>query len=81
MSKIIRISKNAYERLNQLEEDMGASKQSIIEKALDRLARENLLKKANEAYEALRSDPEAWAEELRERGEWDVTLLDGLEDE
>ena len=60
---------------------MGASKQLIIEKALDRLARENLLKRANEAYEALRSDPEGWAEELKERAEWDVTLADGLEDD
>lgn len=33
MSKIIRISKSACEKLNQLEEDMGTSKQIIIERA------------------------------------------------
>lgn len=42
---------------------------------------EDLLRRGNEAYARLREDPEAWAEVLRERAEWDCTLMDGLEDE
>ncbi len=81
MSKIIRISQAAYEKLNQLEGELGMSKQSVIEKALDRLVRENLLKKSNEAYLALRKDPQALAEELEERSIWDSAVADGLEEE
>jgi hypothetical protein len=34
----------------------------------------------NAGYAELRADPDAWAEELRERALWDVTLADGLRD-
>lgn len=51
-----------------------------MERALDRLKREDLLKRANEAFEALRRDPVAWKKELEEQKEWDITLNDGLED-
>ena len=37
------------------------------------------LEEFNKSYEALRNDPEAWAEIERERAIWDNTLLDGLE--
>lgn len=80
MSKLVRISKIAFEQLSQLAEDMGASKQIIIEQALGKLARENLLRRGNEAYAALKQNPELWKEELEEREEWDVTLEDGLKD-
>jgi hypothetical protein len=59
---------------------INSSKQKIIERALDRLERESLLKRANEAFEAIRSNPEAWKEELEEQKEWDITLNDGLEE-
>ncbi len=59
---------------------MGKRKQVILKKALDRLARENLLKKGNKAYETLQKDPVGWREELEERAIWDATVGDGLED-
>ena len=59
---------------------INTSKQKIMERALDRLKREDLLKRANEAFEALRRDPVAWKKELEEQKEWDITLNDGLED-
>jgi hypothetical protein len=33
------------------------------------------------AYESLRADPDAWAEELAERGLWKTTTMDGLLDD
>jgi hypothetical protein len=80
MTKLIRISDTAYKKLCSLEIEMGDSKQRIIQNALEKIARENLLRKANQAYEALKSDASAWAEELEERKELEGTLGDGLED-
>lgn len=42
---------------------------------------EGFYRELGEAYGALQQDPEAWAEELRERAEWDATLMDGLKAE
>lgn len=80
MSKLIRISESAFEKLRQLEEASGKSKQTIIENILEKAMRENLLKKGNEAYERLRQDPKAWQEELEERQAWEQANNDGLED-
>jgi len=80
MTKIVRISKNAYDKLNKLEVETGATKQAIIEQALDKLMRENLIERANKAYARLRSNPQAWQEELEERADWESTIADGLED-
>ena len=43
--------------------------------------REGMLRRTNKAYARLRSDPGAWAEEMRERRDWEATLGDGLGDE
>jgi hypothetical protein len=33
------------------------------------------------AYERLKTDPDAWSEQLSEREAWEATLNDGLDDE
>lgn len=43
--------------------------------------RRRLLEETNRAYAALRADPDAWREELAERAIWDVTNLDGLDED
>jgi hypothetical protein len=40
--------------------------------------RDCFLHSANEDFAALKSDPKAWREELRERELWELTLVDGL---
>jgi hypothetical protein len=45
------------------------------------IRRQQVLEQANAAFEALRSDPDAWREYLVERTEWESTLADGLDDE
>lgn len=50
----------------------------LWELARKEIERQRYVSEVNRAYEALRADPEAWAAELREREEWDCTLLDGL---
>ncbi len=80
MSKLIRIDESTLQKLKRLEKDTGLSKQAILHQAVDNFLREKILRGINDAYEALRQDPEAWKEELEERALWDVTLSDGLED-
>lgn len=71
MSKIIRITENAYDTLDKLAAETGSSKQLIIDKALENLARKHFLLKTNKAYQALKNNPKEWAEMLEERAEWD----------
>lgn len=49
----------------------------LIAQSVD-LERDRLLDAANAAFERLRSDPEAWAEETAEREAWDATLGQAL---
>ena len=44
-------------------------------------ARRKFFEAFNAEYAELQADPEAWEQVLEERRVWDVTLLDGLEDE
>jgi hypothetical protein len=57
---------------------MGETSEQILDRALDLLERRRLLDEINAAYQALRDNPEAWAEEKAERAQWDATLTDGL---
>lgn len=81
MSKILRVSDEAYSKLDQIAISTGSSKQDIIDKALENLERETFLKQANEAYAAMKKDPNQWREHLEEIAIWEATLADGLEDE
>ncbi len=77
----MRINIDTYDKLSQLAQDLGISKQRILDQALEKLRREKLFEKANKAYEAIQKDPKAWQEELDERALWDTTLSDGLEND
>jgi len=59
-------------------EDEQQTMQSVLDRALERYRREKFLRAANADFEALRSDPEEWKKELRERDLWEQTLADGL---
>jgi predicted transcriptional regulator len=74
----VRVSPRAHELLRQLAEEEQQSMQSILDQALERYRREKFLRAANADFEALRSNPKAWKEELQERELWEQTLADGL---
>jgi hypothetical protein len=74
----VRISPRAHQLLRQLAEEEHQSMQAILDAALERYRRENFLRAANADFEALKCDPRAWKEELRERESWEQTLADGL---
>ncbi len=67
--------------LSAREQDDGILIRRIQPPALTDEERVRLIEEANEGYRRMQADPEAWAEHVRERELWDVTLLDGLTDD
>lgn len=53
--------------------------QALLDKAVEAYRRRLFLTELNNAYAALREDPEAWAQVEKDRSAWDATLNDGLE--
>ncbi|NCO41789.1 MAG: hypothetical protein AUJ96_28015 [Armatimonadetes bacterium CG2_30_66_41] len=77
----VRISSETHSALKELAASGKQSLRSVLTDAVERYRRERFLAQCNADYARLRRDKEAWAEELAERASWDVTLLDGLEEE
>ena len=75
----MRISDITVKQLDDLTKMTSKSKQDIIAKAIDVLARELFLKKINQEYEQLKKDPKAWDQDRAALEKWDVTLSDGLD--
>lgn len=75
----IRVSRRTRDILQALAEQYGSSMQAVLEEAVALLEGQRLLEATNEAYAALRANPEAWQELQKERAEWEVTLSDGLD--
>lgn len=53
----------------------------VVAVPVDDQRRRCLLEATNQAYAALKTDPEAWRAERAERALWDATLADGLAQE
>jgi hypothetical protein len=77
----IRVSRKTRDILSELAQHSGASMQQIADDAVAAYRGQQLLVAANEAYAALKKDPQAAQLLADERAEWDVTLADGLEDD
>lgn len=77
----VRISGRAHEELRELAAKSGESMGGILDKAIEAYWRRQFLEEVNASFAALRTNPDAWCEELAERAEWDATLADGIEDE
>jgi predicted transcriptional regulator len=75
----VRVSSRTHALLSQLAEEANESMQAILDKAVERYRRECFLRAANRDFAALKRNPKAWKEELRERAVWEQTLADGLE--
>lgn len=81
MSKMIRISSETYDQIENIQSVLGsASKQDIIRQAVDNLNKELLLAQTDLAFRRLKEDKKAWQQELEEREEWGF-LNDELKNE
>ena len=77
----VKVRPETHRALQDLAEKTGESMQDVLAKAVEEHQRRLFWEEVNAAYEALRQDPKAWAEELEERALWDKTLTDGLDEE
>jgi len=73
------ISETTHQLLTELAEQTGQTPTEVLDKALDAYRRKLFFEQMNAGYAELRADPEAWAEHLAERTQWDTTLMDGLD--
>lgn len=80
-STTVRVNVEVRAKLQRMAAGYCEPMQDILAKAVEAYRRQRMMELANEQYAALRADPEVWAEILAERAVWDVTLMDGLEDE
>lgn len=70
-----------HKLLQDLSKQTGKQHQQIIHEALAMYRRDHLLDAINVAFEKLKTDPEAWAQETAERTAWDGSLADSQTDE
>lgn len=77
----VRVSEETHRSLREISERRGQSMTELLAEMVKRLEYEEILRRGNESYAAVREDPDEWEDLQRERAEWDVTLADGLEDE
>jgi hypothetical protein len=75
----VRISEASRQVLKELAEQTDQTMMEVLDKALDAYRRKLFFERLNAGYAQLRADPEAWAEHLAERKQWDATLMDGLD--
>lgn len=69
----IKVDSSLRDRLAEISHDFGSS---TLAETLERLIDEHEVQSAITAYEALRQDPEQWADYRDELSEWDVVATD-----
>jgi predicted DNA-binding ribbon-helix-helix protein len=78
---MIRVEEETSVALKQIADERGVSVGRVVSDLLEEERRRRFWAQSNEAFLALRSDPDAWSAEQEFRKELEGTLADGLEDE
>lgn len=73
----VRVNSATRDKLRRLSEATGKSMPDLLASSVDALERDLFLDRANDAFAALRADPDLWSEELEERRAWEGTVGDG----
>lgn len=81
LSTTVRIGNDVKNALKELATQDGDSMQGVLEKAIEYYRRQRFLEEVNSAYATLQKDPASRKSLGKELGEWDHTLLDGLDAE
>ena len=81
MSVTIRVPPQTHEQLRRLAASRKQAIGEVVAAAVERLEEDEFWNEMEVAFEALYADPVARAAYEAEHREWDVALLDGLEDE
>ena len=75
----VRVTSDTRAIIQELARESNQSMQWLVARAVEQYRRQLVLQRANDAYAALRAQPDVWAEELKERRMWEGTLADDLE--
>ena len=78
-TKSVRVAVSTYEVLKEAAEKEHTTLQAILDKVVKEYRTKKFFEEVNSAYE--RMSPNDWENELAERKEMDITLMDGLEDD
>jgi hypothetical protein len=81
MPETVRVDPNTHAALGRVAKSLHVPRTEALRRIVKGYERKLFLKCLHAQFEALRSDPKAWAEEQAERDVWDTTLTDGLKDE
>ena len=76
---MVRVNRSTQALLKQMAAKSGDSMQDLVERAVETLRRETVLRETNEAYARLKADPKAWRGFKKEQEAWDSALGDGLD--
>lgn len=77
----LRINDRTHEVLRELSSETAEPMRELVYRAVEAYRRQRIIERTNETYAAMRRDPAVWREELDERAAWDVTLVDGLDED
>jgi hypothetical protein len=77
-SLTVRNSRLSHSLLRELADESDETMMEVLDKALRSYRNATLLAGLEADYRALRDDPMAWADEVKERESWDGTVFDGL---
>ena len=77
----IRVSREIYNEVKSLAQQENKNIQDVIAHAIKEYKKKKFFESLNSAYMRLKTTPNAWAEELQEREEWDGVIGDGLGNE
>lgn len=80
-STSIRISSDVRDKIKAAADKQQKSINDMVDEMVELWEREEFRAAMRKSFEALREDPVAWKEYMDEMAAWDVTLMDGLEDE
>ena len=75
----IRVNEETRDALRALAASTGEPMARLVERAVEHLRAEEFFAELDHAYDRLRADASASAEEAAERKEWEGTLADGLD--
>ena len=81
MSVTIRVPQETHEQLRRLATSRKQAIGEVVAAAVERLEEDEFWDHVTADFERLRADPEEYASYMQEHREWDVALLDGLEDD
>jgi hypothetical protein len=81
MTVMIRVPLQTHEQLRRLAAARNEPIGKVVAAAVERLDEEHFWAEVHAAYDRLRAEPAAWEQYQAEIREWDVAMLDGLEDE